>query len=307
MKYISTYKNVGLENEDEVFNYLIDNLKHSNRTFDFFIDWGKVFHNVENIEVELNILNYLIGKDNINYEFKKLVEKYPNVVTVIPILIATREKTIEVLSDFKGDDWKYKTYCFKKKNKYTENEINEIVEFCENIGLIKLFSDRKIKNIVDYCIGVEVGIGTNARKNRSGKIMEDIIEWYIQKACKKATLEYIPQASQSKIRKQWNIDLPVDKSSRQYDFAINNNGKLILIETNFYSGGGSKLKSVAGEFIMLNDFLMDHGIVDKFIWITDGLGWGTARRPLRETFDNNDYVINTRMIMDGALEEIIIL
>lgn len=305
MVHLSAYDKLGMKNNEEVFEYLIKNLKHTNRTFDFFIDWGKVFHNVDNIEIELNILNYLIGKEDINKEFKNLIKRYPSVVTVIPILVAVREESLEVLVDFRGREWKYKTYSFKKKESYSDIEIDSIVEFCDNVGLLKVFSNKKIKNVVDYCIGLEVGIGTNGRKNRGGKIMENIIEWYVQEVCKDLNLKYLSQATKSKIEKEWNIDLPVDKSSRQYDFAINNNGKLVLIETNFFSSGGSKLKSVAGEFKALNDYLKDKDTIDKFIWITDGIGWETAQKPLRETFENNDYLINTKMIMDGILEEII--
>ncbi|QIB27747.1 type II restriction endonuclease [Caloranaerobacter azorensis] len=297
---------LGLKNKEEVFEYFMKTLKHTNRTFEFFIDWSKVFQNVDNIEVELNILNYLIGRENIHEEFKKLIKKYPSVVSTVPVLIAVRDKSLEVLIDFKGDDWVYKNYSFKKKKKYSDEEINDIVEFCERVGLLELFSNKKIKNIVDYCIGIEVGIGTNGRKNRGGKIMENIIEWYVKGICDKLDLEYISQATKEKIKNAWNVDLPVDKSSRQYDFAVNNKGKLILIETNFYSGGGSKLKSVAGEFKSLNNFLLEKDvIIDKFIWITDGIGWQTAHKPLKETFENNDYLINTRMIVDGVLEEII--
>ncbi|MGB4388278.1 MAG: DpnII family type II restriction endonuclease, partial [Caldicoprobacterales bacterium] len=118
--------------------------------------------------------------------------------------------------------------------------------------------------------------------------------------------DYIPQATKKKIKHKWNIDLPIDKNSRQYDFAIlSKNKKLVLIETNFFSGGGSKLKSVAGEFLSLNDFLKNQDIIDKFIWVTDGIGWITAKFPLEETFYNNDFIINTKMIFDGVLEEII--
>ena len=235
LKFLSSYKKIGLNNELEVFQYLVENLKYTNRTFDFFIDWSKVFHNVKNIEVELNIMNYLIGKNNVKDEFKELISRYPKIASIIPILIAVRDENLEVLTNFKTPDWEYKNFCFKKKEKYSPEEINDIVEFCDRIGLLHLFQNKKIKNLVDYCIGLEVGIGTNGRKNRGGKIMEDIIEWHISTLCNKLELEYITQATKSKIYKTWNLELPVDKNSRQYDFAIlNNNKKIILIETNFF-------------------------------------------------------------------------
>jgi type II restriction enzyme len=266
-----------------------------------------VFHNVENIEIELNILNYLIGKNNVKDEFAKLISTYPNIVSTIPILIAVREKNLEVLVNFKTPNWGYKNYNFSKKEKYTQSEIDSIVEFCDKLGLLNLLKERKIKNLVDYCIGLEVGIGTNGRKNRSGTIMESIIEWHIKSICNKLNLEYLTQATKNKIKNKWNFDLPVDKSSRQYDFAILKDNKLILIETNFFSSGGSKLKSVAGEFKSLNSFLSNYEIIDKFVWITDGIGWITAKGPLKEAFINNDFIINTKMIFDGVLDEIITL
>jgi type II restriction enzyme len=296
---------MNLNNQTDVFNYFMDNLRYTNRTFDFYVDWGKVFLNVENIEIELNILNYLVGKPNIKSEFYDLIERYPNIVSVIPILIAVREKNLEVLTNFKTPNWEYRTFTFRKKSEYTHEEISHIVEFCDKVGLLQLLRDRRIKNLVDYCIGLEVGIGTNARKNRGGKIMEDIIEWHIHELCTALRLDYIVQATKGKILEQWNLVLPIDKSSRQYDFAILNNDKIVLIETNFFSGGGSKLKSVAGEFQSLDTFLKTEDIVDKFIWITDGVGWITAKSPLKEAFIHNDFIINTKMIFDGVLEEII--
>lgn len=306
MKDLDIYKKMKLNNVHDVFMYFNDSLRYSNRTFDFYVDWGKVFLNVENIEIELNILNYLIGKENIKSEFYNLIEKHPKIVSSIPILIAIREKNLEVLTNFKTSDWEYQTFSFRKKSKYLPEEIDSIVEFAEKVGLLKLLKNRKIKNLVDYAIGLEVGIGTNGRKNRGGKIMEDIIEWHVSSLSSKLGLEYIAQATIKKIKEKWNVDLPIDKSSRQYDFAVlNKNKKLILIETNFFSGGGSKLKSVAGEFQSLNDFLKTQDIIDKFIWITDGVGWHTAKLPLKEAFLHNDFIINTKMIFDGIFEDII--
>lgn len=127
MKDLKIYGQLSLNNQADVFNYFIDNLRRTNRTFDFYVDWSKAFHNVDNIEIELNILNYLVGKTNIKKELYNLIEKYPNIVTVIPILIAIREKNIEVLTNFKTDNWEYQTFSFTKKTRYTPIEINVVL------------------------------------------------------------------------------------------------------------------------------------------------------------------------------------
>ena len=151
-------------------------------------------------------------------------------------------------------------------------------------------------------IGVEAGLDSNARKNRSGHSMEDIVEAFIVDLCNKKKFRYLKEANSEKIEQEFGYKVPVDKSSRRYDFVIDNGKELFIIETNFYSGGGSKLKSTAGEYRNLFDVLAGKY---KFIWITDGLGWKTTSRPLRETFNHNDFIFNLTMLENGILEFLI--
>ena len=176
------------------------------------------------------------------------------------------------------------------------------LNFVTQTGLKELIVSRKIKNLVDYMIGVEAGLDSNGRKNRGGKAMENIVEVFIADLCRKKKYRYLTQANAEKIKTQLHYDVPVDKSSRQYDFVIDNGKELFLIETNFYGGGGSKLKSTAGEYRNLFDILENKF---KFIWITDGYGWKVTARPLRETFDHNDYLFNLALLEKGILEYIV--
>ena len=132
--------------------------------------------------------------------------------------------------------------------------------------------------------------------------MEDLVEGFFQKVYGLDKSSYITQGSKSSVKNQWNIDLPVDKSSRRPDFLIHKNNKLYWVETNFYSGGGSKLKSTCGEYKSLFNFCKNNNI--EFIWITDGEGWKSTLKPLEETFLHNDYIFNLSMIKDGILKEI---
>jgi type II restriction enzyme len=303
MRYLKKYEELGLKNKENVFDFLINTLKPSNTSFDFFVDWKKIFQKVEDIEIGLNILNYLVGKEKIEEELKKLIKKYPEIVSILPSLISLRNNEMEILIDYETR-WIYETFSFEKKEKYSEKEIDKIVRFCRKTGILNILQTEKIKNVVDYYTGIEVGNDTNARKNRSGKFMEKIVENYIKEILRDKN-NIIVQATKKKVYRQWKIDLPIDKTSRRYDFAIKHNNKLILIETNFYSNGGSKLKSTAGEYKMLDTFLKKHGCVDKFVWITDGQGWKTAENALRETFYSIDFLINIEMVLKGILEEIV--
>ncbi len=230
----------------------------------------------------------------------QLLKKYPEVVKTFPILLAIRDKSIEILIDTKN--FIYRNFNFKKKD-FTNDQIADLADYILKSDFGDILRDRKIKNLVDYVTGVEVGLDSNGRKNRGGKLMEDLVETFVSETANELNFKYMSQATSKKIKKEWNIDVKVDKSSRIIDFAINKNGKLYFIEVNFYGGGGSKLKSTATEYIKMNEYWNTQNI--EFIWITDGAGWKSTLKPLREYFDKADYLLNLEMLKDGVLKQII--
>lgn len=306
MKYTEVFdKQIGCKDANAVFGYLVNNMKETIRSWDFFVAWEKVVDKVGSTEVVLNILNYLVGKENIVEEFKMLISKYPEIVEVLPVLLALRDKSVKILDPVENNVFNYKEYSFKKKISYNSNEISSLAEFADKTGLLSMFKNKNIKSVVDYVMGVEVGLDTNARKNRSGTAMEMITELFVKKICERKHYKYLTQATAHKIKSSFGYDVSVDKSERSFDFAIDSGDKLYLIETNYYGGGGSKLKSVAGEFTALHNFLKKETPQHRFIWITDGKGWKTSKKPLRESFDRVDYILNLSMIENGILENII--
>lgn len=279
------------------FDHLVSTFRSSIKTWDYFVNWNKVFTNSANFEIALNKLNYLLGKDDLQGEFYRLYESNPDIAKALPVLLAVRENNLEVYNKTSKE---LEFYNFSGEG----GGANKYFEFLDKSGLIKLFQRDGIKNLVDYVIGVEVGLDSNGRKNRGGTLMEEIVGLFLEDFCKQNNLKYIPQASPSKIKLKWNFDIVVNKSERSFDFAVYNpqSNKVKLFETNFYNGGGSKLKAVCGEFRSLYDELKRQNI--EFIWITDGLGWHTAKRPLEETYNHNDYVFNLSMLEGGALNEL---
>jgi hypothetical protein len=279
------------------FTNLITTFKSSIKTWDYFVNWKKVFANASDLEITLNKLNYLLGKENLKEEFKKLYSSNPDIVKALPVLLAVRENKLEVFDkviknseffDFSGTEKSPDKYC----------------EFLEKSGLARLFQKDGVKNLVDYVMGVEVGLDSNGRKNRGGSLMEEIVESFIRDLCNKNGFEYLSQARATAIKNKWGVDVKVDKSERSFDFAVFNpkNKKVKLFEVNFYNGGGSKLKAVCGEFKSLHAELKEQNI--DFVWITDGLGWHTTKRPLEETYNHNDYVFNLNMLEAGILNEL---
>ncbi|PAF43041.1 type II restriction endonuclease [Helicobacter sp. 11S03491-1] len=302
MKYLEFYdQTFGAKTEDEVFNYLIQNLKPSDISWSYFVNWEKVHRNVREFEICLNILNYLIGKKNFDEEFVRLIQEEPKIIKILPALLANRDSKFDILIDHKNKLLKYEEYDFSIKQP-NKNDMKKYLHFMEESGLKDLICEGKIKSLVDYSIGIEVGLDSNGRKNRSGHSMENIAEVFIKDICRKKGYEYLKEANAQKIKDKFDIVVPVDKSSRRYDYVLKTDKELIIFEVNFYNGSGSKLKSTAGEYRNLYDIL-SHQF--KFIWITDGLGWRKTSRPLYETFKHIDYVISLAMLEAGILEVII--
>lgn len=305
MKLLDIYKErISCNTEDEVFNYLLNNMQPSNRRWDYFVNWNKVFSNLEEIEISLNTLNVIIGKDDIEDVLRRLLQRQPKIVEVFPILLASREFEFTVLHDFNADGFLYKTFNFTNIKTLSPQEIEDSIEFLRSSGFLEHLQSKKIKNLVDYVIGTEAGMDTNGRKNRSGHSMEDIVEFYVEDICKRHNLEYLKEANATELKSKWNIDLPVDKSSRRLDFVVKTNQSIYLIETNFYGGGGSKLKSTAKEYQEMYKYWTKNNF--KFMWITDGEGWKTAHLPLREAFNELDYILNLDMLSISILEDIFI-
>lgn len=279
------------------FNNLVATFKSSIKTWDYFVNWKKVFSNSSDLEIALNKLNYLLGKDDLRDEFKKLYNSNPDIVRALPILLAVRENKLEI---FDKSTKNSEFFDFSGK----EKESDKYYDFIEKSGLAKLFQKDGIKNLVDYVMGVEVGLDSNGRKNRGGTLMEEIVGTFIADFCNKNGFECMPQARATNIKNKWGVDIKVDKSERSFDFAVYNHksNKIKLFETNFYNGGGSKLKAVCGEFRSLYDELKAQDI--DFVWVTDGLGWHTTKRPLEETYNHNEYVFNLNMLEAGSLDEL---
>ena len=292
---------LNLESDDILFTQITSSFKEKGiLLWDYFVNWEKVHKNIKPIEKELNLLNVLIGKEDVETEVYNLIKEYPQVSKAFPFLIVFRDTKVSMLSDV--TEFLYKDYDFKHRV-ITEEECKDLTTFFMKSGLGDLVKDKRVKNLVDYVTGIEVGLDSNGRKNRGGTMMENIVETFVKNACNELGLEYMTQANAKKIKSKWNIDIQVDKSSRNLDFAINKNGKLYFIECNFYGGGGSKLKSTATEYVNMNAYWNAQNI--SFIWITDGAGWKSSLKPLREYFDKADYLLNLEMLKDNILYKLI--
>ena len=248
------------------FNAWLSTMKDSIATWTYYTDFGKVYENVQKIKVELNILNSLIGCSDIENEFVSLATKYPEIIKVIPILLAKREREIKV-NDASGEY----VFNFIKMN----YSLDQYVLFMRNSGLFDLIEHHIINNLVDYVLGVEVGMDTNGRKNRTGDAMEDLVESYLIKAGLVKNKTYFKEMYASDVEKLFHLDLSSisndGKSEKRFDFVfVGALGTVFACECNFYGSQGSKLNSTAGRYKLLT--LESRNINGfQFVWFTDGI------------------------------------
>lgn len=281
-------------NFKEWFNTFTDSIA----TYEYYTDFNTVYKNIDKIKVELNIMNSLVGSKNIEKDFDNLFKKYPEIRKCLPLLIAVREKEIKVVDD-------------GKKLKYNFTNIDDIVllkKFMRKTGLFDLISNHLVNNLVDYATGVEVGLGSNGRKNRGGHLMEDVLQGFIEKEGFVLNQTYFKEMYLKDIENKWNIDLSslsnLGKVAKRFDYVVKTDNCIYAFETNFYSGGGSKLNETARSYKMIAEESKNiKGFA--FVWVTDGLGWVDARNNLEETFDVMDNLYNIKDLSNGKLKEIL--
>ena len=267
------------------FKTFMSQLSETNATLSYWTDFPKVKTNVASIEIKLNTLNYLLGKEDLRAAVTELWNNDKRVFDVLQILIACRKRDKKKVINADAEFVLLESYL---------TTLDGVMEFIEGTGLAKIFKDKNVKNLVDYVFGVEVGLDSNARKNRSGDAMEDTVELIIRGS----GLKYRKEVYSS----EWPaITEALGTDKKRFDFVIEAKNKTYLAEVNFYSGGGSKLNETARSFTELAPKI---NAVDgfEFLWVTDGKGWESAKNKLQEAYYTIPSVYNLstlRGFLDG--------
>jgi type II restriction enzyme len=304
MKMVTRQQAAGVKSTDSAFEAFVQSLRPSLKLWNYFVNWDKVFKNTNELEMQLNLWNFLLGKDDFESHFEDLLTKHPEIVQALPALIVrdgASSKTFSIIQDLADLRAPEKMYDFSKPAN-TPALRAAALEFINESGLRRIFAKDRVKNLVDYVLGVEAGLDSNGRKNRSGTSMEAVVGKYLDIFCQQHRLEVLPQATPAAIKAKFGFTVPVDKSSRIFDFAVTDKKKLVLIEVNFYGGGGSKLKATAGEYIGLHELIKAPN--RDFVWVTDGQGWMTTLKPLRAAYDKVDYVWNLTQLSENYLADL---
>ena len=256
---------------EEQFEQFFAQFQETNVSLADFCDFSKIYQNVENIAIDLNTLNFLVGKSDLETAVKQLWERNPKVFNVLDILIAIRREKKNRYINKQGE-----TKDIAELYKSPEG----VIEFLQETGLADLLQREHIKNLVDYVFGVETGLDSNARKNRYGHIMEAAV----RDAFRRAGIKFEREVRSDRFPAVKSI---LGKDLKRFDFVVPSKGVIYLIEVNFYNpGGGSKPNEVARAYTEVGPKINSvPGF--EFVWITDGFGWiGSLYRHNHQERDN---------------------
>lgn len=288
------------------FNTWLSGFRDSIADYGYYIDFEKVYCNVDRVRLEFHLLNSLIGSKNIAEDFQTLVLKYPETLKCIPLLLAVREN--EIFCQNENGGYLYQ-FDLRKIPQNARLPVEQYAYFMEQTGLFDLLQNRIIGNLVDYVTGVETGLDSNGRKNRGGHLMENLVEGFIQKAGFVKGKTYFKEMYIHEITVKWGIDLSAisnqGKTEKRFDFVVKTPGMIYGIETNFYSSSGSKLNETARSYKTL---ALETDTIEgfTFVWFTDGKGWMSARNNLEETFDVMEYLYNIKDLEDGIIASVLV-
>lgn len=263
------------------FSTFMSQLQETNQTLDFFCDFEKINRNVSDIKLSLCMLNSLIGASNMRAAVETLWQRDKSAFNVMDILIAVRSEGRKKVLNRLGE-------CVVLDSLF--NTVDGVMEFLNDTGLGSIFQSRKIKDLSDYVFGIETGLDTNARKNRSGHVMEKMVGSIFDKN----GVEYRTEVYSS----EWSaITKVLGDDEKRFDFVVETTSKTYLIEVNFYSGGGSKLNEVARSYSELSPKINSVAGFE-FVWITDGIGWHSARNKIQEAYNIIPSIYNLTSIKD---------
>ena len=286
------------------FSTWLSGFRDSIADYGYYIDFEKVHRNVDGIKIELNILNSLIGSNNIKGDFKELIKKYPETLKCIPLLLAVRAN--EIYCQDENGGYMYQ-FDFGRYSPNGHACYERYAYFMEHTGLFDLLQNHIINNLVDYATGIETGLDSNGRKNRGGHLMENLVESFIKRAGFVKGKTYFKEMYIHQIITKWGIDLSAisnqGKMEKRFDFIVKTPTMIYGIETNFYGSGGSKLNETARSYKTL---ALETDTIDgfTFVWFTDGKGWTTARNNLEETFDVMEHIYNIKDLEAGIISEV---
>lgn len=267
--------------------------------WNYYVNFDTAYKNTSAVKRELALLNTLKGSDNIKSEFVDLINCYPECLHAIPLLLAVRENVIAITDNERRFDFDFNNMNY---------DVNDYCEFMEKTGVFDLLQSHVIGDILDVGLGINIGLDSNARKNRGGDQMEDLVEHFICEAGFVKDVTYFKEMYLEDVERMWGYSLSAisaeGTATKRFDFVVKPAGsnEVYICECNCYSSSGSKLNETARSFktISLEAKEIQHV---HFVWFTDGAGWLKTKKNLKETYDVQEDIYNINDLKNGIIKD----
>ena len=284
-----------MRNFDEWLKTFTDNINNWN----YYVNYNTAYKNTAVVKRQLALLNTLKGSENIEDEFRDLVKEYPECLKAIPLLLAVRENVIAITENDRRLDFNFNEMNYS---------VDLYVEFMQKTGIFKLLQSHVIGDLLDVGLGINIGLDSNARKNRGGDQMEDLVEFFIKEAGFEKDVTYFKEMYLEEVEKKWGYNLSAisaeGTATKRFDFVVKpmNSREVYICECNCYSSSGSKLNETARSFKTISLEAKDIQYV-HFVWFTDGAGWLKTKKNLKETYDVQGDIYNINDLKNGIIKE----
>lgn len=294
-----------------------ENVLYTNRGFNYYVDWANI-DGYQEFQIEIHALDILIRcSDELFYEhFSELLTKLPSVILLFPYLFGlaknereklykNKESLILIQDELDKNDFLEFNFSRAAIRNFKRDEIKKYYDFFVQMGLKYLYQNIIEKSTLDYIAGVLVGMDSNGRKNRGGKVFELACLPLFEKICNEHNLQLLTQ-KQFKVLVELGFQISQDIADRKADFIIYDaiQKKAINFEVNFYNGTGSKPEEIIDSYINRQNDLLSNGI--SFALVTDGRCWESATNQLEKGFRHLEFLLNFYMLKHGVLEEIVL-
>lgn len=287
---------IGSTEQQDVFDYLLSSLTPTVHDYDYLQNCAGAESNTLHLEEGIADFCEAMSTPDWPDRLHGLLQKSTTAKKIGRTLLAYRKPN------------------FVRNTPDSKDGAYEVLDLSEPTDLLKVLMGTKVIHFLEgtteeslrhLLLGIELGLDSNGRKNRGGHAMEKAVALQLDALKKSHSLEYLAEKNPTQISELgWATEeqiRPFGSSRKRFDFVVRYKNKTSIIETNYYSSGGSKLKATAEEYIQRGQ--ETSGSPVNFIWITDGDGWRSAHIPLRHAHERLDYVLNLALTRGGALLE----
>jgi type II restriction enzyme len=296
------------ESDEERFKIFLDTLHFSNRAAYYYNpDYNPEGNNVMLSKAELRMCDdlYALSKDFKRSKIQALFDRHPEYISMLLGLLILQK---DPMAAYEIDEDTCRLIHYAPGNC---SPVDQVVDFMAAGHFLDCMYGTG-----GYCRDRDTLVGkltlNKARKEfgRKMSICGQKQEGFIRDSAYRAGFingkNVIFQATPKAIYEDWGINVPdgkEDGNHKRYDTVFKINDTAVCCETNFYNSGGSKVTETPRGYTLYSEkFVSNQHAV--FMVVTDGIGWCTAAKTLKDYIADVQHVYNNRDVKDGLFSKL---